>query len=95
MSDSEAEDGALKEEKKIRLNIAYDNEPPLQFIIKLTTPFQKVFNAFCDKHNVALGTYLYKYDGKRVEPESNGKMEEWKAGKTYALDAFRHQEGGH
>jgi hypothetical protein len=37
------------------------------------------------------GTYLYKYDGKRVEPESNGKMEEWKAGKTYALDAFRHQ----
>jgi hypothetical protein len=38
-------------------NIQYDNEPPLQFIIKLTTPFQKVFNAFCDKHNVALGTF--------------------------------------
>lgn len=32
-------------------------EQPLQFVVKLTTPFKKVFNALCERQNASIGQW--------------------------------------
>jgi len=49
-----------------RLSLQIDDNNPVQFVIKPTTAFVKVFDMFCAKQNLDVGAYRLRLTRRRV-----------------------------
>ncbi|ORY30563.1 hypothetical protein BCR39DRAFT_528752 [Naematelia encephala] len=92
-SEDEAED--LKASNKLKLVIQRTNDgEKTEFILKMTTPFIKVFEAWSKRFHVSPRTQRFLFQGEKVLDQSTPKMMEWKAGRSYVIDNMIGQEGG-
>lgn len=64
----------------------------MHFRVKPTTPFQKIFNAFCERQGRALGAFRFLFDGKRIEPTNTPSDFDMEDGDR--IDAMAEQTGG-
>lgn len=63
----------MSDEKKLeQINLKVKGQstdsPELFFKVKMTTPFSKLFNAYCERVGKSLSTQRFMFDGQRLSP---------------------------
>ena len=84
-----------EEEEKvthITLQAISQNGDSLQFKVRMTTPLQKVIDAYCSRMNVGQDTVRFLYDGDRIEGGKTPEMMHMEDGDI--LDVVLQQTGG-
>lgn len=83
-----------KNEPEGTINLKVRNADNLEvyFRCKLTTPFNKVMNAFCQKQGVAADKARFFFDGERIQGHQTPKDVGMEDGD--AIDMFLMQNGG-
>lgn len=66
MAESEGKDAA--KEGKLTVKFLWEAEVT-SFVVKKTTPFQKVIDAWCNKYNRKQKAYRFLYEGEFVNGE--------------------------
>ena len=68
------------------------NGDETSFKVRKSTPFAKVWKAFCDKKGIARNTLRFVFEGNTIADDSSPKMLEMKEGAQ--IDAMIEQVGG-
>jgi len=61
-------------DETLTLNVKAGSGEPIQFKVKKTTTFQKIFDAYGTKVGAAEGSFRFVYDGVRVKGTDTPKM---------------------
>lgn len=97
-SDGEEEEDEAEEKKPVKevskclLKVKYPEGETIEFRIKFTTPFTKVYNAVAEQRGIAAGSFTLSWDGKRLNREENPKMLEFESEES--VDFMATQIGG-
>ena len=85
------------EEKKpdaeaINLKVVTQDGNEIYFKCKMTTPLQKLMNAFCQRNGVAMNSVRFLFDGARLGPTQTPKDLDMEDGDV--IDVMVEQQGG-
>lgn len=64
----------------------------IQFKIKFTTPFRKVFDAYCERKGVNINQLRFLFDGRRIRDDQTMQQLEMQNGDV--IDVVLQQTGG-
>mmetsp|Transcript_6288 Transcript_6288/g.11922 ORF Transcript_6288/g.11922 Transcript_6288/m.11922 type:complete len:102 (+) Transcript_6288:31-336(+) len=82
----------IKNAEKLTLQVAKDGLEPVSFKVKRSTPFSKIFDAFCAHTNLDRQGLRFVFDGKRLKDTSTPADFEMEESDT--IDCFVEAEGG-
>jgi small ubiquitin-related modifier len=85
-------DEVKDENTHINITVKTQNNESVQFKIKRTTPFKKVFKAFAEKQGKPEASLKFSFDGNRIEPDVTPNDLEMEDGDS--IDAMVEQTGG-
>lgn len=83
-----------EEEKQthITLQAVSQDGNSLQFKVRMTTPLQKIIDAYCSRMNVGTDSVRFLYDGNRIKGENTPEIMQMEDGDI--LDVVLQQSGG-
>lgn len=81
-----------EEQTHITLQAVSQSGDSLQFKVRMTTPLQKVIDAYCSRMNVEADSVRFLYDGDRIKGENTPEMMHMEDGDI--LDVVLQQTGG-
>ncbi|KAG8466440.1 hypothetical protein KFE25_002196 [Diacronema lutheri] len=90
-----SEDVKAKEEgeaKTINLKVATQDGSEIFFKCKMTTPLNKLMNAFCQRQGVTMQSVRFLFDGQRITGDQTPKDLDMEDGD--AIDVMVEQQGG-
>merc|ERR1712060_419661 len=87
----EGEDTKPKGEQ-IGLKVKDQDGAEGHFKVKMTTPFTKIFDAYCSKKSMDKGQVRFLFDGQRINPPATPQEMDMEDGDT--IDVFMEQLGG-
>lgn len=61
-------------DETLTLNVKAGNAEAIQFKVKKTTTFKKIFQAYADRVGAAYNSFRFMYDGVRVNEMDTPKM---------------------
>lgn len=92
-SNSPGAEGQQTPAQNDHLNIKVtDNNNELVFKIKKSTKFEKLMDAFCNRHGKEIGTVRFFFEGDRVRGDETPNSHEMEDGDT--LEVYYEQQGG-
>ncbi len=80
------------EQTHITLQAVSQTGDSLQFKVRMTTPLQKVIDAYCSRMHVEADSVRFLYDGDRIKGENTPEMMHMEDGDI--LDVVLQQTGG-
>ena len=91
-SSSESEAAEEKKQTHITLQAVSQDGNSLQFKVRMSTPLQKVIDAYCSRLSVDPASVRFLYDGDRVKGENTPEIMHMENGDI--LDVVLQQSGG-
>mmetsp|Transcript_6287 Transcript_6287/g.11921 ORF Transcript_6287/g.11921 Transcript_6287/m.11921 type:complete len:104 (+) Transcript_6287:31-342(+) len=82
----------IKNAEKLTLQVAKDGLEPVSFKVKRSTPFSKIFNAFCAHYKLERGLLKFLFNGKRIgkdQTPADFEMEDFDT-----VECFQEMVGG-
>lgn len=77
---------------KITIKVVDEHDVPMQFKVKPTTAFAKVFEHFCTKNSLQRNEVRFYFDGIRLNDDATPKSVDMKDADT--IEVMRNQIGG-
>lgn len=78
---------------QINLKVKDQDNSEVHFKVKMTTKFEKIFNAFCSRKALQPDAVRFLFDGSRINPNQTPKDLDMEDGDS--IDAMMEQVGGH
>lgn len=89
MSQEDKKDDA---KDQINLKVKDQDNSEVHFKVKMTTKFEKIFNAFCSRKALQPDAVRFLFDGTRINPTQTPKDLDMEDGDS--IDAMMEQVGG-
>ena len=61
---------SVVDDDSIMVKVIDSNGLEIQFKVKMSTKFEKIIKAYCDKYGVAKETVRFMYDGVRIKEDA-------------------------
>jgi len=78
--------------EKINLKVVDQESTEVHFKVKVTTTFEKIFNAYCEKKGIDLAATRFMFDGKRLASHQTPRDHEMEDGDV--IEKYVHMDGG-
>ena len=78
--------------ESINLKVVTQDGGETFFKCKMTTPLQKLMNAFCEKQGIAVASIRFLFDGMRIRGDQTPKALDMEDGDV--IDVMVEQQGG-
>mmetsp|Transcript_15301 Transcript_15301/g.42795 ORF Transcript_15301/g.42795 Transcript_15301/m.42795 type:complete len:89 (+) Transcript_15301:134-400(+) len=80
------------EVKQLNISVKSQDGDQVQFKVKTSTKFEKIFVAYCSKKSMDRGSIRFLFDGERLPPEATPESVGMEDGDS--IDAMTEQVGG-
>jgi len=92
MADDESKEEKKPDAEAINLKVVTQDGNEIYFKCKMTTPLQKLMNAFCQRNGVTMQSVRFLFDGARLGPQQTPKDLDMEDGDV--IDVMVEQQGG-